>query len=110
MEPARAHRRRRHVQVHRQRQGGQRSHRLQPDPGQNSVPIRRRGGVLPEYGTAPAKEVTSRHIAGIAGLAAVGLATAAFLVYRPAQPRAASGNAPYYKRTGFLSKLLMDLD
>ena len=53
-----------------------------------------------------------RTLAGLVVLAAVAAAAAALLVYsRPQAPRrAASGNAPYYKRTGFLSRFLMEVD
>ena len=53
-----------------------------------------------------------RKIAAIASLAALGLAAAAIVVYsKPQPPRgAAPATGPYYKRTGFLSKLLMELD
>jgi putative membrane-bound dehydrogenase-like protein len=53
-----------------------------------------------------------RRLVGIAGLAIVGLAAAALMLNShppPARP-AASGTGPYYKRSGFLSKFLMEVD
>src|SRR5262249_40266046 len=61
-------------------------------------------------GNANAPGVLMRNFARIALLAAVGLAAIA-LVYSGSPPRPApTGTAPYYKRTGFLSQLLLDLD
>src|SRR3989442_7383262 len=51
-----------------------------------------------------------KRLTGVLAVAALGVAAAAILSYAGQPRRTGGGTPPYYKRTGFLSSLLMELN